>query len=130
MEDNINSPRVSYFMLIIATVMLGLLSRKLTFIPLWVGDVLWATMVFYMLSFVFINRPLKQLVIISLFFCYGIELSQLYQAVWINQIRQTTFGKLVLGQVFSWGDMLCYTLGVIIGILSVAMMEPHKIKAS
>ena len=40
------------------------------------------------------------------------ELSQLYQAAWINQIRATTIGRLVLGSAFSWLDLLAYTVGV------------------
>jgi hypothetical protein len=119
--------RLFYLTLIIITIVLGLISRKITLVPLWVGDVLWATMIFYMVRFVFIKMPIAQVVIISLLFCYGIELSQLYQAVWINQVRQTTFGKLVLGSVFSWGDMLSYTAGVGLGVLSIRLINPDKV---
>jgi hypothetical protein len=125
--------RPFYFILIIAIIILGLLSRRTTMVPLWVGDVLWATMVFYIVRFIFIRLSLKPVIIISLLFCYTIEFSQLYQANWINHIRQTTFGKLVLGQVFSWGDILSYTVGVIIGIwmlrifsLSFGSFKKHR----
>ncbi|RKR81171.1 uncharacterized protein DUF2809 [Mucilaginibacter gracilis] len=112
-------PRLAYAICIIGTIVLGLLSRKVTIVPLWVGDVLWATMVFYMVRFIFINWPLNKVIIASLLFCYAIEFSQLYQAGWINHIRQTLFGKLVLGSTFLWGDTLSYTVGVAIGVLSV-----------
>ena len=46
-----------------------------------------------------------------------IEISQLYQAEWINNIRHTTLGGLILGQGFLWSDMVAYTVGVIIGAL-------------
>ncbi|EHQ27275.1 ribosomal maturation YjgA family protein [Mucilaginibacter paludis] len=126
MKGLIRTPAIIYIFLIILSIILGFLSRMVTSVPLWVGDVLWATMVFFMVRFIFINQALKQVVIISLLFCYGIELSQLYQAEWINQIRQTTFGKLVLGQVFSWGDMLCYTVGIVIGALIMKMIGANK----
>jgi hypothetical protein len=102
-----------YFVLIITTIALGLLSREVKVVPLWVGDVLWGSMVFYIVRFILINEPLRMVIIISLLFCYGIEFSQLYQAGLINQIRATLFGRLVLGSVFSWGDILSYTAGVL-----------------
>jgi hypothetical protein len=43
---------------------------------------------------------------------YMDELSQLYQAPWINHVRATTLGHLILGSTFSWLDLLAYTVGV------------------
>jgi hypothetical protein len=43
------------------------------------------------------------------------RLTQLYQAPWLNAIRGTTLGHLVLGSTFSWTDMLAYTVGVATG---------------
>jgi hypothetical protein len=54
----------------------------------------------------------KQIAFFSLLFCYAIEVSQLYQAPWINAIRNTTLGALVLGSGFLWSDLLAYALGV------------------
>jgi len=73
-------------------------------------------MVFFIVKFLFIKRTIKWVIITSLLFCYAIEFSQLYQAPWINNIRHTVIGGLILGEVFSWGDMLSYTVGVAIGI--------------
>ena len=109
-------PRLTYFILIILTIILGLLSRHIAGIPLFVGDILWATMVYWIMRFVFITKSLKFSVIGSLIFSYAIEFSQLYQAHWINRIRHTVIGGLVLGETFSWGDMLSYTGGVAIGV--------------
>jgi hypothetical protein len=66
--------------------------------------------------FLFIYRSIKWVAIASLLFCYAIEFSQLYKAPWINDLRHTLFGRLVLGETFLWGDLLCYTIGVGIGI--------------
>jgi uncharacterized membrane protein YccC len=74
-------------------------------------------MVYFIVRFLFISKPVKFIVMGSLLFCYAIELSQLYKAPWINNLRHTLFGRLVLGEVFLWGDLLCYTVGVAIGIL-------------
>ena len=51
----------------------------------------------------------------ALVFCYLIEVSQLYQGEWLNQIRRTTLGGLILGYGFLWRDLLSYTVGVLLG---------------
>jgi len=48
----------------------------------------------------------------SLLVSFADELSQLYQAPWIQQIRATTVGHLVLGSHFSWLDVASYTVGI------------------
>ena len=108
--------RITYFILIIFIIILGLLSRHIAGIPLFIGDVLWATMVYFIVRFLFITQTINWVLIASLLFCYTIEFSQLYQAPWINNIRHTVIGGLILGEVFLWGDMLSYTVGVAIGI--------------
>jgi hypothetical protein len=108
--------RFAWFILIALTIVIGLLSRHIGGIPLFAGDVLWATMIYFMVRFLYITKPVKFIVIASLLFCYAIEFSQLYQAPWINHIRHTVIGELVLGEVFEWGDLLSYTAGVAIGV--------------
>ncbi|MFI5138340.1 MAG: DUF2809 domain-containing protein [Sphingobacteriales bacterium] len=109
--------RITYFFLIITTIILGLLSRHITGVPLFTGDVLWGLMVYFIVRFLFKQRGLRWTTIASLLFCYAIEFSQLYQAPWINNIRHTVLGGLILGETFLWGDMLSYTAGVGIGVL-------------
>lgn len=109
--------RITFFILIVVTIILGLLSRHLAIIPLFIGDILWATMVYFMVRFIFTTKPEKFVAIVSLLFCYAIEFSQLYKAPWINNLRHSLFGRLVLGDTFLWTDLVCYTVGVAIGIL-------------
>ncbi|QEC76857.1 ribosomal maturation YjgA family protein [Mucilaginibacter ginsenosidivorax] len=109
--------RFLYFMLITATIITGLLSRHFKSIPLFVGDILWALMVYFIARFLFINKPIKFVVVASLLFCFAIEFSQLYKAPWINNLRHTLFGRLVLGEGFLWSDLLCYVVGVGIGCI-------------
>ncbi len=110
-------PRIAFGLLIILTITFGLLSRHIAGIPLFIGDILWATMVYFGFRFLFISKSIMYVVAASLLFCYAIEFSQLYQAPWINNIRHTVIGALVLGEVFCWGDMLSYTVGVAIGVI-------------
>lgn len=81
-------------------------------IPLIVGDILYAVMMFLIIRFLLISTKIQKVTIISLSICYCIEFFQLYQAPWINQIRNSTLGALVLGRGFLWSDMVAYTIGI------------------
>lgn len=109
-----NKTRVIYFLLICCIIILGLISREISFVPLFIGDMLWAIMIFLMIRFIFIDTDIKVIVLVSLMVCYMVEISQLYQAEWINNIRKTVPGRLILGQGFLWSDILSYTGGIII----------------
>jgi len=118
--------RITYFILIITTIILGLLSRHFKFLPLFIGDILWATMVYFIMRFLFIVKPVKFNVIAALIFCFAIEFSQLYKAPWINELRHTLFGRLVLGEGFLWSDLLCYVIGVGIGVGLEKILFNHQ----
>lgn len=119
--------RLKYIIYIILVIVAGLISRKIAVIPLWIGDLLWALMIYLMVRFLFIKAAIKQVAVISLTFCFIIEFSQLYQAPWINQIRQTLPGRLILGQGFLWSDLLAYTGGILIGMVGekLAVSRTH-----
>jgi len=118
--------RITYFALIVVTIITGLLSRHINGVPLFIGDILWALMVYFMARFILIDETTKLAVIASLVFSYGIEFSQLYQAPWINSVRHTVIGGLVLGQTFLWSDMLCYTVGIGLGVLIELSIKPRR----
>jgi len=109
--------RVIYFIVIIFVAIIGLLSRQFTFIPLFIGDILWATMVYFIVRFLFIGKNPRFAILISLLFCFVIEFSQLYKTPWIDNLRRTLLGRLVLGETFLWGDLLSYTVGIAFGVL-------------
>lgn len=104
--------RFLYALLILATICSGLLSRKIKGIPLFIGDLLYAVMVYFMIRFLFPKTKAKKVALISLLVCYVIETLQLYQAGWIVSLRNTTIGHLVLGQGFLWSDIIAYTFGI------------------
>ncbi|OOG92702.1 hypothetical protein BTH41_04724 [Bacillus mycoides] len=89
----------------------------------YLGDALWALMIFIGVGFLFHKMKTKKLAFLSLLFCYGIEISQLYHADWIDNIRATTLGGLVLGYGFLWSDLLAYTIGVGMGMLCELMFR-------
>lgn len=111
--------RILYVALVILTMALGILSRKVPglpdFIGLYAGDTLWALMVFLGIAFLFKKLPTRYVVLMALVFAFGIEGSQLYHAPWIDALRATTLGGLVLGYGFLWSDLVCYTIGILLG---------------
>jgi hypothetical protein len=109
--------RLSYFIIIISVILLGILSRKIDGIPTFIGDTLYAVMVYFGMRMFFINNSITNTIILAFAFCFCIEFLQLYRAEWILTIRRTTLGHYALGQGFLWSDMGFYTLGVIIAFL-------------
>lgn len=104
---------------IVATVVVGLASRKFPWLfsatlGKYPGDVLWAQMVYWGVRFLIPSASIAKVATYSLSIAFIDELSQLYQVPWINNIRATTLGHLVLGSTFSWLDMLSYLVGVIL----------------
>jgi len=85
------------------------------FISKYGGDALWALMVFFGFGFVFTRVSTLRLVLISICFAWAIEFSQLYHAHWIDSIRSTRLGHLILGSTFNSPDLLAYMIGVAFG---------------
>ena len=109
--------RKFYFIITIFVVLLGILSRTAHAIPLFIGDVFYAVMVYFGCRMIFINGNNLQKILFPLVICYLIELQQLYNAAWINAIRNTTLGHYILGQGFLWSDLVCYAIGVAVAFL-------------
>jgi hypothetical protein len=102
---------------LIGTIALGLASRKYpalfpAALGKYPGDALWAQMVYWLLALWAPGVSAVKLALGSLLVSFADELSQLYQAPWIQQIRATTVGHLVLGSHFSWLDVASYTVGI------------------
>ncbi|WP_425447236.1 DUF2809 domain-containing protein [Dethiothermospora halolimnae] len=109
--------RIIYFILIFITIILGLLSRKINTIPLYVGDILWATMICFIVIFINPKKSIYFDFFISLTITYGVEFSQLIDLNWLNNIRSTTLGHLVLGQGFLVIDLVAYLVGIVFALV-------------
>src|SRR5436305_11281864 len=110
-----------------ATLAVGLASRKWPWLlpaalGKYPGDALWAASVYWAVAFLSPSASVVRVAAYALAISYLDELSQLYQAPWINQIRATTIGHLLLGSAFSWLDLLAYTVGV--GLCSAIELIP------
>jgi hypothetical protein len=82
------------------------------FLKLYAGDTLWAVLVFLLLAIAAPRRSALCLAVPALAIAYGVEILQLYQAPWLNAIRSTLPGRLILGQGFLFSDLICYTAGI------------------
>lgn len=109
--------RLYYFIAFLGIIILGIISRKVDFIPLCFGDFLYAVMIYILTRIFLIKHKPIQIAIFSLLICYSIEFFQLYQADWIIAIRKTLLGRYVLGQGFLWTDLIAYTFGVAIAFI-------------
>ncbi|MFD0589507.1 DUF2809 domain-containing protein [Paenibacillus sp. GCM10027627] len=78
------------------------------------GDALWAAMIYCGLRAIGTRKRMGWALLLSLLFCLGIETTQLYQAEWMNQIRNTVLGGLVLGRGFLTVDLVRYTAGIVV----------------
>lgn len=105
------SNRLNYFFLIVLVLILGILSRKISGIPLFIGDILYAVLIYFGFRFLIMDSKKSTSLLLSLLFCFGIEILQLIKIDWLIAIRKTTLGHYVLGEGFLWLDLLCYTLG-------------------
>jgi hypothetical protein len=112
--------RLYYATAVLLVIAAGLASRGFEFsraLGKYPGDVLWGLMIFLGFEIV---APMTSTVRVSAYagcFCFLIELSQLYHAAWIDGIRTTTLGHLVLGSGFMWRDLVSYATGIACGSL-------------
>ncbi len=112
--------RIIYAALFLITIPIGLATRKK---PHWFyesiatygGDILWATLFFFFFRFFFPAKKLWMIAAYTYAFAVAIEISQLYHAPWLDTIRVTFLGKMILGFGFLWSDILSYAIGVLIG---------------
>jgi glycopeptide antibiotics resistance protein len=124
--------RLFYLLMIFIVICLGLLSRKMSnYIPdiidLFLGDSLWALMVYLFIRMVFKNLSTNKVVLTGILFCFIIEFSQLYHDDWIDMIRKTTLGGLILGYGFLWSDLAAYLLGIGFGSIIDRIIKKYFI---
>ena len=119
-------------LLILIVIVSGLASRSApanhlpAFIGAYAGDTLWALMVYLLLGFLFPALHPRYVALLTIAVSFGVELSQLYQADWLNAIRRTRLGALTLGAGFLWSDLLCYSVGTLLGLTGESLAERWK----
>ena len=115
-----NRNRITYLLAATVVVILGLASRSYDrilpdFLAAYAGDTLWALTAFLVIGIFFPKWSTPRAGVAALVFAFAIEMSQLYRSPWVDQVRHTKIGGLVLGYGFLWSDLLCYVVGVLLG---------------
>ena len=127
--------RVAYALALLLVIAAGLGSRMFgrslpAVVVTYAGDTLYATMVFIGLAILAPRWSTARLAVTALACSCAIEVSQLYHGPWIDAIRRTLPGALVLGYGFLWSDLACYAAGVALGAaadrfaVSTRLLEP------
>ncbi|HBE67864.1 MAG TPA: DUF2809 domain-containing protein [Planctomycetaceae bacterium] len=119
-----------YFLAAIVAVALGLASRRFrasipTFLGEYAGDTLWALMVFCVIGCFLPHAKVLYRAILAYAFSCTVEFSQLYHAPWIDAVRSTTLGSLVLGHGFLATDLVCYGVGIVTGAVVEWQLSRH-----
>jgi hypothetical protein len=109
--------RLTYALLIFLTIPLGLASRKFSsLLPALLsknaGDILYATMAFWLVGFLFPRLSTFRTAVAATLFCFGIEFLKFYDAPWMVTTRHSRAGALVFGSGFHVSNLACYLLGI------------------
>lgn len=105
--------------LLAAVIAAGLLSRRYPLPGVFAehtGDALYATAAFGLFAWFAPAAPGRQLALLAFAFAAAIELSQLLTWPWLQQLRATRIGALLLGQGFVFADLPAYALGALLGL--------------
>ncbi len=105
--------KIQYLFLAGLTILLGLLSRKMSVIPTITGDVLYAVMIYWLSRFLFTGKSVLFSLVATIIFCFNIEFLQVVQYPLLRSIRSNPLLRLVFGQGFLWSDLVAYCIGAI-----------------
>lgn len=119
----IHRSRLLYALAIALVIATGLLWRSghlpfASFIIKYGGDALWALAVFFGCGVMFPRSSTTRLALVALAFAWSVEFLQLYHAGWLEGLRATRLGKLVLGATFNVPDLFAYVTGIAFGALA------------
>lgn len=119
--------RLGLFISLIIVVPLGYALRFAGLLPEWLNDALGSVFyeVFWILLVVGIaprTSPVWAAIGVCLVTCV-LELLQLWQPVWLQSIRATLVGRLVLGNTFTWTDFPAYFIGSGLGWIWLLLLR-------
>ena len=80
------------------------------------GSALWAAMVYFLVAMAAPRESRLSIALISAAIAVGVELFRLIHAPWLDALRLTLLGALLLGRIFSAWNMLAYGVGIIFAV--------------
>jgi len=122
--------KAKYISAILVCVLIGLSSRYTSYYPqaiqVHIGDVAWASMIYFGFKLMIKKDKILSPIILSLSFCWFIEFSQIYQGDWLVHIRHTFLGGLILGKGFLWIDLFRYAMGIVLAVAADRLLSHKK----
>ena len=117
------------------TIAIGLATRRFpqafpAIVAEYGGDALWAMLVYWLLAIIGPRTSPTRLAAGALAISVADELSQLIHWHWLQVLRDTAFGALVLGQGFLWSDLACYAAGIALACAADAAVRRRPYRAS
>lgn len=107
---------LSYFLvfllIFVIEVIIALFARDRIIRP-YGGDILVVVLMYYFWKSFLRIHPLS-LAVGVLLFAYAIEAAQYFNVVEVLNLQSNTIMRTVIGSTFSWGDIVCYTVGAIL----------------
>lgn len=112
---------LTYTSLVAVTMFLGLQTRNPELeLPKFIvdhgGDALWTMMAYWGIRLISPKRKPSFAFVVALSFSCTIEITQLYQADWANELRRNKIVALIFGSGFLWIDIVRYTAGALLGL--------------
>ena len=119
--------RLWWASVLVALVPLGLWARFSAPVPEWLRDASGGALyvVFWMVAFLVLRPKTSALPLAAVVFAVtcAVEFSQAWHPVWLDRVRATLPGRLVLGTTFDWGDFPPYAVGAAVGWAMVRVRE-------
>jgi hypothetical protein len=108
--------------LAVVTIVLGLASRRYSYhlppvLHKNAGDILWATLVYFLFGLLLPAVAYRRTAAYAALFTVVIELFKLFHTPSLDQFRKSAISKLIFGTAFSWSNLLCYGLGIVLGVV-------------
>jgi hypothetical protein len=110
--------RTSAWLVLVIALGLGSRARWLPrFSRLYLGDVLWGTLFFWLAALACTRAQRGSLWLYAVIATECIEFSQAYHQPWLDRVRASGLGGVLLGHEFLWSDVICVALGATLGVL-------------
>lgn len=110
--------RLPYLATAVATMALGLASRCWPVLGTAPGDVLYASLLYWLLRACVPQRGRWLAAAGAFLLAAAVEVSQLWQPDWLLAMRATRVGGWMLGHSFGWADVGWYAVGAALALVS------------
>lgn len=128
--ENLPRRRAWVVGILAATIALGLLSRRYPLpgiLAEYTGDALYCSAAFGGLALLFVSARTRVLAVAAFGLSAAVEFSQLLSWPWLDDLRPTLFGRLVLGSGFKWPDMVAYLAGAMVAAAVDSAIQRRRV---